>query len=207
MADMPYSLAYARLPEIFARIKTAGTPPKFHNEFLKSTLGFTSSNDRAVISILRKLGFIDSNGQPTQRYNDYKGHEGGRAVAKGLREGWPGLFMADQRIYTKNTEEISKRVVTLTGANEKMSNRIASTFVKLCEIADWTPEAQPEQSSVNDTPEAEGKGDDLPPQSPATVLSPQSALNLHHDIHIHLPTTSDAAVYRAVFQAIKSELL
>jgi hypothetical protein len=34
-----------------------------------------------------------------------------------------------------------------------------------------------------------------------------AAFRLHHDIHIHLPPTSDVAVYRAIFQAMKSELV
>ena len=77
-AEFPNTQAWSRLPDIFAAIKAAGTPPKFNNEFLKSTLGFTSSNDRSVIAILRKLGFIGSSGEPTQRCNNFKGHEGGR---------------------------------------------------------------------------------------------------------------------------------
>lgn len=77
-AELPNTQAWSRLPDIFAAIKAAGTPPKFNNEFLKSTLGFTSSNDRSVIAILRKLGFIGSSGEPTQRCNNFKGHGGGR---------------------------------------------------------------------------------------------------------------------------------
>lgn len=30
---------------------------------------------------------------------------------------------------------------------------------------------------------------------------------LHHDVHIHLPATNDVSVYRAIFQAIKAELM
>jgi uncharacterized protein DUF5343 len=90
--DFPYTQAWSRLSDIFTSIGTAGTPPKFNNEFLKSTLGFTSSNDRSIIPILRTLGFISPGGEPTQRYNDFKGHDGGRALAAGLREGWAQLF-------------------------------------------------------------------------------------------------------------------
>src|SRR3954471_10976203 len=69
--DFPRTLGHARLPDIFKSIAGAGTPPKFNNECLTTTLGYTSSNDRAIIPILRKLGFISAGGEPTQRYNDF----------------------------------------------------------------------------------------------------------------------------------------
>ena len=207
--EFPYTQAYSRLPDIFASIETAGTPPRFNNEFLKSTLGYTSSNDRAVIPILRALGFISPGGEPTQRYNDFKGHDGGRALAAGLREGWAPLFMADQQIYAKQVADIQKRVVTITGANENLANRVAATFAKLCEIADWSGAEQKKEEQANDGGGA-GRGDDGAGgdggKSEKTGNSSAGGLQLHQDIHIHLPATSDPAVYRAVFQAIKSEL-
>lgn len=211
--DFPYTQASSRLADIFASIGTAGTPPKFNNEFLKSTLGYTSSNDRAIIPILRALGFISPGGEPTQRYNDFKGHDGGRALAAGLREGWAPLFMADQEIYKKQIADIQKRVVTITGANENLANRVASTFAKLCEIADWSggEEKRAETKNGADGSGGSGSGDgggagsDGGKGETGTSFAAGS-LQLHQDIHIHLPATSDPAVYRAVFQAIKSEL-
>ena len=206
--DFPYTLAYSRLPDIFASIETAGTPPKFNNEFLKSSLGYSSSNDRAIISILKALGFITSGGEPTQRYNDFKGHDGGRAVAAGLREGWAQLFLADREIYKRPVGDIQKRVITITGANDTLANRVASTFAKLCEIADWSgsePTKQDEPKDV-DAAGANGQAVEDGGAGRAGQATGAGSLQLHHDIHIHLPATSDATVYRAIFQAIKSEL-
>jgi hypothetical protein len=202
--DFPSTLGHARLPDIFKSIAGAGTPPKFNNEFLTTTLGYTSSNDRAIIPILRKLGFISAGGEPTQRYNDFKGHDGGRAVAKGLREGWANLFMADQEIYTKPIAEVKARVVTLTGANDLVSTRVANTFVKLCEIADWSdakPKPGDQEAAKDNAGDTTQYGD-----SGGNREGTAGAFRLHHDVHIHLPATSDPAVYRAIFQAIKSEL-
>ncbi|BBB43819.1 DUF5343 domain-containing protein [Mycobacteroides abscessus subsp. abscessus] len=207
-AEFPISLAPARLADIFQSISTAGTPPKFNNEFLKTTLGYSSSNDRAIISILKKLDFINAGGVPTQRYNDFKGHDGGRAVAAGLREGWAQLFMADGEIYKKPVAEVQKRVATLTGANELSVSRMATTFVKLCAIADWSrseaKQEQPDDSSDEGEPD-EGRRSNSA-GSGADGAGGSANIRLHHDIHIHLPATSDPAVYRAVFQAIKAEL-
>jgi hypothetical protein len=53
-----------------------------------------------------------------------------------------------------------------------------------------------------------GQGASGSQQAPAGVaVQPAGALTLSHDIHLHLPPTSDVAVYRAIFQAMKSELM
>ncbi|CAM4297034.1 hypothetical protein MB901379_03190 [Mycobacterium basiliense] len=203
--DLPYTLAPNRIPAIFKEIHTSGTPPKFTAEFLK-TLGFSSSNDRAMIKILRQLGFIDANSVPTERYNDYKGHNGSRALAAGLRQGWSELFLSNRDIYKLPVSDIIRRVAPITGTNESISARIANTFQKLCSIADWTEEPQaetPRQTEdlgTGDVVQKHDQGD-----TGETHLSGQ--LRLHHDIHVHLPPVSDPAVHRAIFHALKSELL
>jgi len=57
------------VPAILEKIKSAATPPRFTHEFLKSNLGFSSSNDRTIIKVLKQLGFLDSNSVPTALYN------------------------------------------------------------------------------------------------------------------------------------------
>ncbi len=207
-SDLPYSQSPARLPDIFSRIKAAGTPPRYNSEFIKTVLGFASSNDRASIAILRKLGFISQGGEPTQRYNDYKGHAGGLAMADGLREGWSSLFMRDQNIYKLSAPDVAKHVLSLTGLNEKLSQRVATTFTILCSLADWT---QSNSSAEADKKESEkpqsSQTDQAVEQTSESTPSKSPSIQLHHDIHIHLPATSDASVYRAVFQAIKAELM
>lgn len=190
---------------ILERIKGAGTPPRFTHDFLKSTLGFGASNDRAFVKVLKNLGFLSADGAPTQRYNDYKGPAGKGALAQGLREGWADLFMADQRIHEKSTSEVQSMVKTVTGSGDAVAQKIASTFKSLAEQADWTsaPEAVtvPSVGLEAALPAQDGSGMTRVPTN-----GDVSTIRLHHDIHIHLPPTSDVSVYRAIFQALKSEL-
>jgi hypothetical protein len=69
----PYMASAKNLPAILAKIKSAGAPPKFTYEFLKSNLGFASSSDRTVIGVLKALGFLSGDGTPTGRYNEFRG--------------------------------------------------------------------------------------------------------------------------------------
>jgi hypothetical protein len=116
--------------------------------------------------------------------------------------------MADQEIYKRSAADIQKRVVTITGANENLAYRVASTFAKLCEIADWSGAVQTKKDDEKQSGDDgdQGRVGDESRQGGNGERPVSNGLQLHQDIHIHLPATSDPAVYRAVFQAIKSEL-
>jgi hypothetical protein len=214
-AEFPYMASITNVPSILDKIRTAGTPPKFTHEFLKSTLGFGSSNDRAMVKVLRNLGFLTADGTPTQRYNDYRGDRPGKALAAGLREGWPDLFLADEKIYERTPSQIQGIAKSLTGAGDASAKKMASTFKAFSDKADWTGGLP-----VRDTPPADaadashiadqdGAGQQ---RSENNVSKGNGGLStglfqLHHDIHLHLPPTTDVSVYRAIFQAIKAELM
>lgn len=58
MAEYPYLRSNKNLPQIFEKIRTAAKPPKFTIAFVKQ-LGFTSSNDAAYPSLLKKTRIFD----------------------------------------------------------------------------------------------------------------------------------------------------
>lgn len=202
---------------ILEKIRTAGTPPKFTHEFLKSTLGFTSSNDRGVIKVLRQLGFLTADGVPTPRYNEYRGDQSGKAIAIGLREGWPDFFLADEKVYERSNSQIQGIAKSLTGAGDSVAQKIASTFKAFSDKADWSAvglqqqHEQPGDSGGVSQELQDGTGDDQRYGSGNNGGKSSGAgtglFELHHDIHIHLPPTNDVSVYRAIFQAIKAELM
>lgn len=200
--EVPYMMQVGNIPAIFAKIRSAGTPPKFTHDFLSSALGFKGSGDRGVIKLLRSMGFLTSDGTPTSRYNDYRSSlEGGRAIADGLREAYPGVFLADTGAHERSTTELTEIFKRVSGKGEASALKMASTFKAVAALGDWTArETQPVASGA--TPSA-GEAEPERPARPAA----KSTLSLHHDVHIHLPTTSDVSVYTAIFRALKDELL
>lgn len=202
--DLPYMPSVTNIGSILERMSSAATPPRFTHEFLKSNLGFKASNDRAFIKVLKQLGFVASDGTPTPRYNDYRGPAGKRALAVGLREGWAPLFLSDEGIHAKSGQDLLGVVKNTTGAGDAVAKKIASTFKALADRADWSgstgsPPLAPEPDGVDSIAEERSE--------PIVGPSRSAGLRLHHDIHLHLPPTSDVGVYRAIFQALKSELL
>jgi hypothetical protein len=170
----------------------------------------------AVIKVLRQLGFLSSDGTPTQRYNDYRGDQPGKALAIRLHEGWPDLFLADEKIYERTNSQIQGIAKSLTGAGDSVAQKMAATFKAVSDKADWTswpPERQNfEDNTQNDDQGRDGGGPDenvggRDSNGVGRDLSAAGLFQLHHDIHIHLPPTTEVSVYRAIFQSIKAELM
>lgn len=214
-SEFPYMMSITNVPSILEKIRTAGTPPKFTHDFLKSTLGFGSSNDRAIVKVLRQLGFLTADGTPTQRYNDYRGDQPGRALAIGLREGWPDFFLADERIYERTNSQIQGTAKSLTGAGDSVAKKMASTFKALTDKADWTRGTLAHEAAINSgsdgqttiNPDGDDDGHNRTGASRDIDAQTAGLFQLHHDIHLHLPPTTDVSVYRAILRAIKVELM
>jgi Family of unknown function (DUF5343) len=195
-SDIPYMTSSKNLAAILQKIKSAGTPPKFTHEFLRSNLGFTSSGDRSVVRVLKGLGFLSPDAVPTPRYNEFReASKSGRALAVGLREGWSDVFLSDQRAFERSSSELKELFKNVTGKGESAAEKMAATFKILADQATWAgdEEVPPEEIA--------------PADHPPEQLEPRGALmTLRHDIHVHLPATSDVAVYTAIFRALRSEL-
>lgn len=201
--NYPYMNSIKNVDAILSKIKSAGAPPKFTSEFLKSTLGFASSNDRGIITVLKRAKFIDDGGVPTDLYHRFRSSgQVSDALAEGLRVGWSGVFLADEKVYEKPHSEVKQIFKTVSGKSEDVGYKMASTFLAIAKHADFSIKSTPKTSVAERAEELLEKDS----KSNEAVDTGTLALNLSHDIHIHLPTTNDPAIYRAIFKAIKDEL-
>ena len=200
MTPPPYLTTVKNLPAIFAKIKSAGTPPKFNVEFLKSSLGFASSGDRAVVPQLKFLKFLDDNNAPTERYNQYRGAEGEAVLAQALKEAYSDVFLANENANSLGDKELKDLFASLTGKGDAIAQKMATTFKALSSLADFSKSVEKKTDDTDITDDDPGVQQKLKPQT--TGLN----LNLKHDIHVHLPATSDVSVYKAIFRAINDEL-
>lgn len=204
--ELEYMNASGNIGPIFEKIRAAGAPPRFTHEFLKANLGFSSSNDRGVIKLLKALGFLDDAGTPTPRYHDFRdASKSGLAMAAGLRDGWADVFLSDERAFDKSATQLKSMFQSLTGKSESVAEKMASTFRALVALADFSSKPAVEIES----PERQSEGAERPAGGGDIVDTSQGSrlLNLHSDVHIHLPPTTDVAVYTAIFRALREELL
>lgn len=209
--DLPYLMAPKRFPELLAKLQTAAVPDRVTYEFLKK-LGFTSSNDRAFPSLLRRLGFLDQNGQPTERYRAYRQKpQSKRVLAEGLREAYAPLFALHTDAHTEDREAIKGLVSRVTGREQRYVDLITTTFELLAKNADFTvaPEAPKEpihrvaDVKHEERRHAEKKAEKLPVDAVEKAARP---ISFSYNIQIHLPATTEIAVYNAIFKSLKEHL-
>ncbi|MFO7161654.1 MAG: DUF5343 domain-containing protein, partial [[Clostridium] cellulosi] len=193
---MSYLTSMKNVEAIFNSMLSARAPEKFTTRFLED-LGFKSSNDRLFIGVLKALGFIDSNGVPQQRYFDFLDQsQSKRVVAEGIKEAYEDLFNLRKDAQNMSNEEVKNKLKTLTQGQkgDRVIDSMALTFKTLCNYADWTetsPKSIPITNSEN-KPNNQGKM-----STSTTYKSGSTSMELHYNIQIHLPETTNMAVYDA----------
>jgi len=207
-SNVPYMPAVRNVPRILDAIQRAGVPEVFNRDFLKD-LGFTSSNDRSFIPLLKFLGFLDPSGRPQTAYRQFMDHTKARAVlAERLQIAYDDLFLADRNADTKPTNALKGWFKTKTGAGDAVAEKMASTFKALAQYADFNAvPPQPEQVPPNDKEAVpDENGAKAPTRDGAFGIAPQP-FGLVYRFEIHLPDTQNVDTFRAIFRALREELL
>lgn len=179
---------------------------KLQKGFLED-LGFKSSNDRLYVGLFKTLGLVDESGQPTQRYFEFIDQtETNRVLAIGIEEAYEDLFNLRKDAQNLTYDEVKNKFKTLTQGqkSDNVVSLMATTFKALCEIADWSKkETIKTKTSLEDKVIESAKDKDVT----STPITRVADMNLHYNIQIHLPETTNMAVYDAIFQSLKKHLL
>lgn len=201
MVEYPYVLSPGKLKKFLEHIQSAGVPPKITTEYL-SSVGFKSSNDRRVVSVLKFINFADTNGVPTDEYRWFRNKEKAKLVmAKSLKAAYKSLFGTFSDADRKDTEALRNYFSTHTTAGEQVVNATVTTFKALCEFADF--EAEPEGTVESTKAELESEASVNRQVMPAISSQPQININ----IQLQLPETKDPEIYDNLFSALKKHLL
>lgn len=194
---------YSKIPQYFESILNAQAPEKFTVKFLKD-LGFTSSTDIQFINVLKSLGFLDDSGVPTEFYYQlYDRSISKSLIAQGIRRSYADLFALNMNAQNMTREELKGKFKTITAGQKTDStiNQMVSTFMNLCQYADWTesPTAAETPAATIRDPEVDLK---KPEADESGIHTMGRRFDLNYNIHIHLPATRDPAVYDALFSSL-----
>lgn len=205
--EVPYLISTGNLPKILDKIQNAGAPSTFTIEFLKD-LGFTASQDRPVPKLLKYLGFLDSNGHPTAAYREFMDNSRAKSVlAAQLRVAFDDLFTADKAAQTKSPEQLKGWFKTKTGAGDSAADKMARTFKTLATYADWNGPVTAPPPAAAQTKAAEHEQPDEEPKVRRHHPSGGNAIGLVYRLEIHLPDTQNIDTFRAIFKALREELM
>ena len=207
-----YVQVYGQLGEVFQRLAQAQAPEKFSIQYLKD-LGFTSTNFRAVVRLLKALGFLSDDGVPTSRYHEYRNTALSRQVmAAALRDAYGDLFTIKANPTPADRRLIEGKFRSVHNASPNMAKLMASTFYSLLDMADLTTATtvkEEEKEPVVKEPVVKEPEATSAPKSPSTpdVPRPHHGPTFHYNIEIHLPATKDVEVFNAIFKSLKEHLL
>jgi len=199
----PYVNAYGNIPKLFDAIKSASVPPKFTNDFMQTMLGLKSTSYRAMIPLLKRLGFLDQASAPSQAYKDFRDNELSRAVmARQIRDAYGDLFAANEYADRLGKDELMSKLRTVTGASadDEVIPNVAGTFQKLCRLADFESKSA---NKVTAPIESQQRNDN---RSLASETIYGGKLGISYTINLNLPATTEIEVFNSIFKALKEHI-
>jgi hypothetical protein len=128
-------------------------------------------------------------------------------LAQGIRDAYADVFAIDMEAHIKQTSELAGIFSRLSNKGEAVNQKMATTFKALANLADFTAgavvEAAAQPAEIADPTLT------VPPNGarPSEVSVGTGLVSLRHDIHVHLPLSTDVAVYDAIFKSLKANLL
>lgn len=192
---------------IFNSIVGAQAPKKFTTRFLES-LDYKANADRLYIGVLKGLGFLEDDGQPTQRYFEYLDQTRSAAImAEAIREAYADLFQVNINAHKMTKSEVVNKLKTLSQGqySESVLDKMGTTFTTLCGLADFDAELPPKVEETNDATngddeETGGDRGDVVGRSKLTVDG------LVYNIQLILPESRDPKVYDVLFESLRKHL-
>jgi len=206
-AKLPYMVSPGLIPKILEKIQNARRPARFTQDFLETKLGHSGGSARPVIPLLKRMGFLGSDGVPTNLYDQFRNPATqGFAIAEGIKSAFNELFERNEYVYELSRDKLTGQVVEITGAakDDRSTQAIVGTFFALKDLADFDSdpvdaqeqkaERAPEPSTDHNTPSRFVEQDNV-------------ELRVGYTINLNLPETKDPEVFNAIFKALRENLL
>lgn len=211
VGKLPYMLSVGLIPKIFEKIQNARRPDRFTQDFLETKLGHSGGSARAIIPLLKRLGFLGSDGSPTPLYDQFRNEETkGIAIAQGMRNGFSELFDRNEYVNDMTREKLTSLVIEVTGGtkNESKTAAIVGTFWALKQLADFENEGSTQLLSEA-APDLTQEEHVLASKVGTPVIGARDDIDLRvaYTINLNLPETKDPDVFNAIFKALRDNLM
>jgi hypothetical protein len=166
-------------------------------------MGFSSSNDRAIIPVLKRLDFLTDDGTPTDYYDRLKDpNDHPFVLGERIMDLYKDVYAIHTEIHKSPDKDIKGAIARVTGKDEKTVGRYFTTFKTLASLAKFG--ASPKLSKQ----QLEQKPDEIQKHKKSSLISEDGKpLSFQYNIEIHLPATTDVSVYNAIFKSLRENLL
>ena len=209
MAALPYITSPGNIEKALRGIKSASTPERVSQDFVKTILQIPGGSGDQVTAFLKKIGFVSPDGAPSDLYRKFRHPStSGRAAADALKIGYQPLYARNEYMHQLTDEKLKGLIIEETGQSEDSNvvPLVLSTIKGIKKFADFSAPSVPEPSESNSTAVANTQPNLQPPPWPSGA-SQKLGLNLSYTINLNLPATTDVAVFNAIFKSLKDNLL
>lgn len=171
-------------------------------------IGFKSSNDTAVLPLLKDLGFLSDDGTPTRRYHDYRDKSRSKAVmAEALREAYEGVFHISEKPGASDRSAIIGKFKAEHNVSDRVAQQSTTTFYALLKLADLDAQRGSPPRKKKTVSKGEEAKEDIADHERETPPSQFGSVGLRYNVEIHLPASKDIEVYNAIFKSLKEHLI
>jgi len=170
-----------------------------------------------MIPLLKGLGFLSSDGSPTERYRAYLDETRSKTVmGEAVKEAYSDIFVIRSNPSQADKAIIQGKFKSTFNLSDVVASRAANTFLSLVELSDYEVAEQSEGNgkddnlSETDSPNVETPDPESANSKPNTnVVDPikLNKLEMRYNIQIHVPATKDIEVYNSIFKSIREHLI
>jgi len=202
---LPYLAQPSIVEKILDKIKEAKAPDRFTPDFLTTVLGFKGGNNRQFIPLAKKMGFLNSDGTPTELYKSFRNPRSSEAaLGAGIKKAYNEVFERNEFAGNLSKEDFRGIVLEITGLEPKdnVVQLVCRTYEALRAKAVF--DAKVQQPEVDESAE-----ETTEKRKPAGGSSETAELDLRlsYTINLVLPKTDDLAVFNAIFRSLRENLL
>lgn len=204
---MAYVTAYGAIGRTLDKIIEASTPDRFTQDYVTTKLGVKGGSGTAIIPFLKRTGFLNGDGTPTEQYHEFRNSDRrGVAAARALKTGFQSLYEVNEYAHELTDEKLKGIIVQVTGAAPTSSTvkSIIGSFKALKSYADFDVSLETGQNTT-----LEKNVDDIVKINPTPTSQKNTGIGvqLGYTINLNLPATSEIGVYDAIFKSLKEHLL
>jgi hypothetical protein len=205
MADVVYTTVPGKIGALLSKIKSNGIPKKVDTIWLKA-IGFTSSNDKTLLSVLRNIDFIDLSKTPSERWRKFRGMDGDAALGDAIQHGYSDLYDFYDDAHERSALEIANVFKTKSSAGDQAISKAVATFKALAAEAKFSPSGNARSPEPK---RAEQLGDvkavvAAPVPGPSSANGP--APSLHIDLQVHISPEASADQIDKIFASMAKHL-
>lgn len=204
MVDYAYTTVPGKIKPLLEKMRTVGIPPRVSGSWLKS-LGYTSSNDSSLISVLKFVGLTDQGGVPTSTWSSYRGAQHKAVLGEAIRKGYQELYAVYPDAHARSDTELHHVFSTSSSAGAQAISKTLATFKALVDEAEFSSTPNSSQTTLSSgplhTPPAAGASPHIPHFSQSN-----GGPEVHIDIQIHISPESTSQQIEKIFESMAKHL-